>query len=93
MKQMADSRPGTMVTQTCPNQKTWIEFRLVDRDNKPVPGEKYTVRLPDQSLMTGSLDRDGKVRFEGIAAGQASICFPGMDRREWRPLGGSAPAT
>ncbi len=85
-KQLADSNPGTKITQTCPYQKTWIEFRLVDRDNNPVPGEPYKVRLPDQSLMTGSLDREGKVRFEGIVAGQAFICFPGMDRKEWRPL-------
>jgi type VI secretion system secreted protein VgrG len=87
MKQMADASPGTKMVQPC--DKSWIEFRLVDRDNQAVPGEKYTVRLPDQSLMTGSLDREGKVRFEGIAAGRASICFPGMDRKEWRPLSGS----
>jgi len=91
MKQMADSSPGTKMVQAC-NKTHWIEFRMVDRDNKPVPGEQYIVRLPDQSLMTGSLDRDGKVRFEEIVAGRASICFPGMDRMEWRPLGGSAPA-
>ena len=40
----------------------------------------------------GLLDREGKVRFEGIATGRASICFPGMDRKEWRPLSGSSSA-
>ena len=69
-----------------PCRNAWIEFRLVDRNNKPVPGEQYEVRLPDQSIMTGALDRQGKVRFEGILPGQASICFPGLDRREWWPL-------
>ena len=83
-KQMAETQPGTKITEPC--RKSWIEVRLVDRDNKPVPGEAYKVRLPDQSIMTGNLDREGKVRFEGIVPGQASICFPGMDRKEWRRI-------
>jgi protocatechuate 3,4-dioxygenase beta subunit len=86
VKEMADTTPGTKMVQPCPKQKAWIEFRLVDRNNNPVPGEPYKVRLPDQSVMSGNLDREGKVRFEGIVPGQASICFPGMDRKEWRPL-------
>lgn len=85
VQQMADASPNTQMQQPC-DDKNWIEFRLVDRDNNPVPGEEYKVRLPDQSLMTGSLDREGKVRFEGIVPGQASIMFPGMDGKEWRPL-------
>ena len=84
MKQMADSSPNTQMVKPC--EKHWIEFRLVDKDNKPVPGEAYIVRLPDQSLMNGTLDRDGKARFDGIISGNASICFPGMDKKEWRPL-------
>ena len=32
-KKMADSQPGTKITEPC--RKSWIEFRLVDRDNKP----------------------------------------------------------
>ena len=82
---MADASPNTQMTQPC-DEGDWIEFRLVDKDNNPVPGEQYTVRLPDQSLMTGALDREGKVRFEKIMAGTASIQFPGMDAKEWRPL-------
>ena len=84
MKQMADCQPGTKMIEPC--RKSWIEFRLVDRDNNPVPGEAYKVRLPDQSLMTGTLDREGKVRFEEIVAGRATICFPGMERKEWRRI-------
>ena len=81
---MAEASPNTPMVQPC--DAHWIEFRLVDKDDKPVPGEAYTVRLPDQSLMTGTLDDEGKVRFEGIVSGQASICFPGMHESEWQPL-------
>jgi hypothetical protein len=68
----------------CDATKTWIEIRLVDAENNPVPGERYRVRLPDSSLMEGVLDRKGAARFECIVAGQASISFPGFDAREWK---------
>jgi len=86
MQQMADSNPGQPMVKPCDNTKTWIEFRLVDSENKPVPGEKYKVRLPDSSIREGTLDSEGKVRFDGILPGQASICFTELDERTWTPL-------
>ncbi len=86
IKQMASSCPNRPMIQPCANTKDWIEFRLVDQNNQPIAGEPYRVLLPDQSIMTGNLDEQGKVRFEGILPGQASICFPGMDGKEWHPL-------
>ncbi len=85
MQQMADSSPNRQMLQPCNATKAWIEFRLVDQNNQPMAGEPYRVRLPDQSIMTGKLDEEGKVRFDGIAPGQASICFTNIDEREWRP--------
>jgi hypothetical protein len=90
---MADSMPNTPIVQPCLTDQTWIEFCLVDSDNNPAPGERYNVRLPDQSLMTGTLDKNGKVRFDAIVAGQASICFPDIDKNEWSPLSDAAPAS
>lgn len=85
MQQMANCSPNQPMILPC-DAKHWVEFRLVDQNNKPVPNEPYRVRLPDQSIMTGNLDAEGKVRFEGIVSGQASICFTGMDQKEWRAL-------
>lgn len=82
---IADANPNTPVISPCDGTKTWIEIRLVDPENSPVPGERYRVRLPDAALMEGVLDRDGKARFECIVAGQAEITFPGLDAREWKP--------
>jgi type VI secretion system secreted protein VgrG len=88
---LGDAAPGTAVIQPCRDAQTWIAFRLVDREGNPIPGERYTVRLPDHSLHSGRLDRDGCVRFEGILPGEAQIAFPGIDAREWWPLGSAPP--
>jgi len=86
MQAMADTAPGQQIVAPCDATKTWVEVCLVDRDNKPVPGEAYRIRLPDSSLMEGTLDGDGKVRFEAIVAGQCSVCFPNIDSKEWKPI-------
>ena len=86
LRAMGDARPNQSLIQCCTDDPHWIEFQLVDQDNQPVPGEPFRVRLPDQSLVTGTLDNEGKVRFERLIAGQATICFTGMDEKEWRPL-------
>ena len=44
---------------------------------------KYRVKLPDGSLKEGSLDGEGKVRFEEIEPGSAEISFPEVDGAEW----------
>ena len=69
-----------------PCKPTWIEIHLVDKQNRPIKGEKYRVRLPDSSLMEGSLDDEGKVRFDGIVAGQCQVCFPDIYGEEWKRL-------
>ena len=80
-----DQAPNSRVIHVCDGTH-FIEFRLVDKNGLPVPGEPFRVRLPDQSLQTGTLDHEGKVRFENVCAGQATICFTGMDAKEWKPL-------
>ena len=83
MEKLGDSNPNQPVVKACANNPHWIEFQLVDQDNNPVPGEPYKVRLPDKSIFTGTLNNEGKVRFDCIIAGQASISFTGLDKPEW----------
>jgi hypothetical protein len=85
MKAMATASPGQQMIAPCAEQSSWIEFRLVDSDGNPVPGEKYSIHLPDSSLMEGVLDDEGKVRFDSIVVGQASVTFPDIDAGEWKP--------
>ena len=86
LQTMADAAPGQPMIQPCRDTQSWIEVRLVDPDGKPIPGERFELRLPDQSLQKGSLDSQGSVRFDAIVAGSATIAFPGIDAREWKPL-------
>ena len=89
---MAKDSPGTQMKVPCPADATWIEVQLLDRNQKPMPGEKYKIQLPDSSIMTGALDKDGKVRFDNIVAGQAQITFPEIDSREWDAAAPADPA-
>ncbi|HBY61033.1 MAG TPA: hypothetical protein DEH78_14515 [Solibacterales bacterium] len=86
MDQMGDAEPNRLNVQPCESSKHWIEFQLVDKLHNPIPGEPYKVRLPDGSSHTGTLDGEGKVRFDPIVGGQATISFPGLDAKEWFSL-------
>ena len=62
--------------------KTFIALQLVDQDGKPVPGERYVIKLPDGTPKEGKLDDQGKARLDGIDPGTCKITFPDLDRRE-----------
>ena len=61
----------------------WIEIVLVGEDDKPIPGERYRLKLPDGTIKEGELDANGYARFEGIARGQCKVSFPDLDRDAW----------
>ena len=63
----------------------WIEIQLVDEDNKPVPGEPYSVTLPDGSVADGTLDEKGFARIDHIDPGSCQITFPNLDKNAWGP--------
>ena len=63
----------------------WIEIELIDDTDQPVPDEAYTVELPDGSVRSGRLDKDGRALIDGIrVGGQCQVCFPEIDTREWK---------
>jgi hypothetical protein len=64
--------------------KTWIEIVLIDDKGKPVPGEKYRLRITDGSMREGNLDSEGSVRVNGIDPGSCEVSFPNLDGKEWR---------
>ncbi len=84
LQQMASATPGQPVVKPC--TRSWIEIRLVDDDNRPVPGQKYRVKLPDATTVTGVLDGEGKARINGITPGQSVVCFPDIDAKEWQQV-------
>jgi type VI secretion system secreted protein VgrG len=63
---------------------TWIEIRLVDEDEEPIPGERYEIELPDGRVASGTLDMEGLAHVAGIDPGTCRITFPDLDRRTWQ---------
>ncbi len=59
---------------------SWIEIKLVDEDGQPVPGEEYSIKLPDGSVAQGTLDEKGFARVDGIEPGSAEVSFPNLDQ-------------
>jgi len=67
-------------------QKTsWIEIRLRDQEDQPIPGEKYRITLPDGTVAEGTLDENGEARVEGIDPGTCEVTFPELDKDSWTP--------
>lgn len=64
--------------------KTWVAVQLIDDRGDPVPGAAYKVTLPDGSVMSGSLDDQGMVRFDEIDPGQCQVTFPEIHAKEWK---------
>lgn len=58
------------------DKKTWIEFKVLDDKGKPQPSLSYEVTLPDQTIVTGSLDGNGFSRLDNIPSGTCQIRFP-----------------
>jgi len=63
--------------------KTWVEMQVVDMEGNPVPDKKYICVLPDGSVRDGSLDKSGRVRFDGIDPGNCVFTLTELDREAW----------
>jgi|SRR5260370_20047471 type VI secretion system secreted protein VgrG len=66
-------------------KKSWIEIKLVDLEGLPVPGEKYKITLPDDSVAEGTLNEKGFARVEGFDPGSCKVTFPTRDKTTWNP--------
>src|SRR5687768_13696888 len=76
------SAPPTVISQ---DKKHWVEIAMLDVEGNPLPGQDYEIKLPDGSIVTGSLDERGTARVEGIDPGTCKIRFPSLDKTVWRP--------
>ncbi len=62
----------------------FIEIKLVDQDGDPVPHEAFEITMPDGSVASGTLDKNGKARIDGIPdEGNAKVSFPRFDESTW----------
>ncbi len=65
---------------------SWIEIELVGEDDEGIPGEKYKITLPDDSVAEGTLDEKGAARVEGFEKGTCKVCFPDLDKEAWEKI-------
>ena len=62
----------------------WIEIELVGEDDRPIPGARYRITLPDgETVDEGTLDSNGWARVEGIDEGTCKVSFPDLDAEAW----------
>ena len=66
-------------------KRSWIEIVLVGEDKNPIPGEKYRITLPDNSVAEGTTDDKGAARVDGFDPGSCKITFPDLDQDAWKP--------
>ncbi len=59
--------------------RTWVEVALVDHEGQPMPGERFSLRLPDGTLREGRLDGRGRARFADIDAGDCVLRWPDLE--------------
>ncbi|WP_022665693.1 hypothetical protein [Desulfospira joergensenii] len=67
-------------------EKSWIEIEMVGEDDKPIPGEKYKITLPDDTVAQGTLDEKGFARIEGVEPGTCKVSFPDLDKEAWEKI-------
>ena len=67
-------------------EKSWIEIEMLGEDDKPIPGEKYKIILPDDTVAQGTLDEKGFARIEGIEPGTCKVSFPDLDKDAWEKI-------
>ncbi len=67
-------------------EKSWIEIEMVDEEDEPVPGEKYKITLPDDTVAEGTLDNNGFARVDGIDPGTCKVTFPELDKDAWEKI-------
>jgi uncharacterized protein involved in type VI secretion and phage assembly len=76
---------GGFAPTTVDEKVSFVEVELVGSDNKPVSGVAYRLELPDGTIKTGVTDQNGKVRYDGIEAGECKVSFPELDKDAWEP--------
>lgn len=72
--------------QPCPQDKTWVEFCLLDMEGNPVSGQRYRVTLADGSKSEGRTPKSGRVRFDGVSHGTVSIAYLDLDEDAWERI-------
>lgn len=72
--------------QDAPVATSKIIIELVGEDDRPIPGERYRLVLPDRSVREGKLDSHGCALVTGLPSGTCKVSFPNLDEEAWEPI-------
>ena len=61
------------------NEDHWIEFSLVNTENKPLANQPYVLTDPTGERISGTLDNNGYAKVGPVKAGLCSVEFPELD--------------
>jgi hypothetical protein len=64
--------------------KSWVGILLQDEDGEPVAGQRVRIKLPDGSSREAVTDDKGRIRLDGIDAGQCHVELVGVHEADWR---------
>lgn len=85
-KQPAEEETKTIDEEEKKERASWIEIELVGEDDEGIPGQKYKITLPDNSVAEGTLDEKGFARVEGFEKGTCKVSFPDLDKEAWEKV-------
>lgn len=78
----AGSSGASSVFRKLLQEKTFVEFQLLNDREEPIPNEAYELTLPDGAVITGVLDENGFVHVANVPRGSCSIKFPKLEDME-----------
>lgn len=68
-----------------PSEPTsWVGILLEDEEGEPVPSQRVRIKLADGSMRESVSDDKGRIRLDGIPAGNCQLEFVGIDASDWR---------
>jgi len=68
------SDPAGEPTEPCTRkEKTWIDFELLDAEDKPVANRRVRLTLPDGRVLEGTTDAEGLFGVDGIDPGECQL--------------------
>lgn len=60
------------------DEESWVEFHLVNAEDQPIPGQKFTLTDAAGKQTSGVLDDAGHARVSPVTAGTCSVNFPDL---------------
>jgi len=63
--------------------ENYVTIQLVGEDGAGIPGARYRLVLPDETIREGTLDGSGIATVRGRFSGTCKVSFPELDSEAW----------